>query len=396
MVFFAVKMQGSDSPQIDDGKDPHLELRRRIPTGRRELTDFLVAGPFGYRHDPAEEGEPYLEIVVPACTADSASDLASVPAWLGWIAAKTGPNLPAALVHDVLVVETDRDGELKKDSNGKVLTPVNHWWRKEGQSDFTKATTPYEPADRRRADRMFRDGMGDAGVDRIRRWLMWAAVAAVTLWGQRPKGAGGVVDATRVVILGILVAAGAVLLPYLLGDLADVAPVPTWFEGSWWVDFMEAGLIAAGLTVLACVVTGLWGAERHQWVLGLLVPAAVLLSWALAATILGGALLGLIRLIGRTHQVRYVGKIVNFYDRIGVAVVDIEGVGLEVGDRISVRGQTTSLENARVESMESDHRSVSHVVGGRIGVKVKMDPGQSFRKNDRVYLLERPSPRKDR
>ena len=393
MGFFAVTIDEANRPQRIEGKATDLELRRRIPTSRHELTDFFISEPFGFCHDPTKERKRFLEIVVPARTADSASDLASIPTWLGWIAAKTGPNLPAALIHDVLVVKTDRDGELKKGSKGQVLTPVNHWWRKEGQNEFTKATKPYEPADRRRADQMFRDGMGDAGVDSVRRWLMWAAVATATLWDQRPRGIRGWVDAARVIILLTFAAAGAVLLPYLLLDIANVGWLPSPLEGSVWTDLAEAGVFAAGLTALACAVTGLSGVERHQWVLGLLVPAAVLLSWAVAATVLGGVLLGTIRQFGKTRRVRYVGRVHHFYGNLGVAVVDIDVIGLKVGDQISVLGPTTRLGRGDVESIEVERKSidpvtgrvdledvrVEHVQTGRVAVKVKMDAGQRLR-----------------
>jgi len=395
MGFFAVRMVAPNPPKAVDG-DPSIGLRRRIPSGRNERTDFLLSEPFGYRHVPAEEEEGALEIVVPDRTADSASDLASVPAWLGWVVAKTGPNLPAALVHDVLVVKTDRDGNLKTDSTGRVLSPVNHWWRKEGQRSFTLATKPYDPADRRRADRMLRDGMGDVGVDPVRRWLMWAAVAAGTLWVERPRGWRGWIDAARVLALLAVVAAGAVLLPYLILDLANVGWAPAGSEGSMWTDLRDAGLIAVGLTALGSGVAGLWARERHQWVLGLLAPAAILLSWAVAATLLGGLLLGLIRFLGKDRPIRFVGEIAHFYSQIGVAVIEIEGVGLRLGDRISVLGHTTILEDSKVESMEHDRRPVTGMVAGSVAVKVKMGPGTRLRPGDKVYLHERTSGLRDR
>ena len=395
MGFFAVDSVNPGPPTVIRS-DPTVSLRRRVPTGRSERPDFLLSEPFGYRHEPAENDERPLEIVVPSRIADSASDLASVPTWLGWIAAKTGPNLPAALVHDVLVVETDRDGNLEVDSDGKPITPVNHWWRKDGQKTFTEATNPYEPADRRRADRIFRDGMGDAGVDAVRRWLMWAAVAAATLWDQRPRGWRGRIDAVRFSGLIVLVLAGASLLPYVIFDLANFSWVPSPSEGGIWADLRDAGLLAAALTAIACTFTGLRGTERHQWVLGLLVPAAALLSWAVAATLLGGLLLGLIRLVGRTRHARYAGQIIHFYDQIGVAIVELEGTGVEVGDRVSVLGHTTAVKNRKIESMELDREPVEQMVKGKIAIKVAMDPGTRLRPGDRLYRLERVTGRRDR
>ena len=68
---------------------------------------------------------------------------------------KTGAHLPAALVHDALVAG---GGEPSYDSTeGHVI-------------------------DRVQADRVFRDAMADTGTGVVRRWIVWSAVTAATIF----------------------------------------------------------------------------------------------------------------------------------------------------------------------------------------------------------------------
>ena len=79
---------------------------------------------------------------------------------------------------------------------------------------------------------------------------------------------------------------------------------------------------------------------------------------------------------------KLVGKISHYFTKIGVGVIELSDE-LKVGDRISIEGATTNLQQT-VDSMEIEHESVqSASVGQSIGLKV----GQRVREGDLVYKL---------
>ena len=80
---------------------------------------------------------------------------------------------------------------------------------------------------------------------------------------------------------------------------------------------------------------------------------------------------------------REVGKITHYFDKIGVAVVELTD-SLKVGDKIRVKGATTDFEQ-EVESMQIEHEEVKEAEKGQaIGLKVK----EKVRVNDKVYVVE--------
>ena len=75
-----------------------------------------------------------------------------------------------------------------------------------------------------------------------------------------------------------------------------------------------------------------------------------------------------------------VGKIRNFYSKIGIAVVDLT-TPLKVGDKILIKGENTSFEQ-RVESMQVEHVNIEQAEAGKaIGMKVK----DRVRPGDKIY-----------
>ena len=79
------------------------------------------------------------------------------------------------------------------------------------------------------------------------------------------------------------------------------------------------------------------------------------------------------------------GRIVHFYSKASVAVVEVMAP-LKQGDKITIRGSTTKVEQT-VDSMEIDHKQVpSAQPGQRIGMKV----AGRVRENDVVYKVEGP------
>ena len=83
------------------------------------------------------------------------------------------------------------------------------------------------------------------------------------------------------------------------------------------------------------------------------------------------------------EEKKLIGKITHYYSKISVAIVELED-DLEYGDRISIEGATTNIQQV-VDSMQIEHESVKSAhKGDAIGLKVpdKVRPG------DVVYKVE--------
>jgi len=78
---------------------------------------------------------------------------------------------------------------------------------------------------------------------------------------------------------------------------------------------------------------------------------------------------------------KQIGKITHFFDKIGVAVVELSS-GLKVGDTIHIKGGTTDFTQ-EVDSMQVEHKEVQKAKkGDAIGMKV----AERVRVNDKVFL----------
>lgn len=120
--------------ELDDDEPARVVLEQTGPT------KFRIVAPF--RYVDAVTDEQY--IVPDPRWGEQETDLASVPGILMWFVPRYGHHTLPALLHDQIV-----DHDLV--------------------------------ADRERADRIFRDAMGEQGVALLRRWLMWAAVSMATM-----------------------------------------------------------------------------------------------------------------------------------------------------------------------------------------------------------------------
>lgn len=81
-----------------------------------------------------------------------------------------------------------------------------------------------------------------------------------------------------------------------------------------------------------------------------------------------------------------VGMIKHYYSKAGVAVVELSAP-LNKGDKIVIRGSTTSVEQP-VESMEIEHKQI---VNAQAGQSVGMKVSDRVRENDIVYKVK-PGP----
>lgn len=65
-----------------------------------------------------------------------------------------------------------------------------------------------------------------------------------------------------------------------------------------------------------------------------------------------------------------IGHVTHFFNRLGVAAVEIEHGELHKGDRIHIIGHSTDSEQV-VNSMELEHHQIDEAVEGQdVGIKV--------------------------
>ena len=77
-----------------------------------------------------------------------------------------------------------------------------------------------------------------------------------------------------------------------------------------------------------------------------------------------------------------IGKIVHYYNKIGVAVVDLTKP-LSAGDKIKISGHDKEFTQ-EVVSMQIEHKEIKKAKkGDSIGLKVD----QSVKENDQVYKV---------
>ncbi|MDD3434510.1 MAG: translation elongation factor-like protein [Candidatus Pacebacteria bacterium] len=77
-----------------------------------------------------------------------------------------------------------------------------------------------------------------------------------------------------------------------------------------------------------------------------------------------------------------IGKITHYFDKIGVAIVELLG-NLSLGDHIHVKGTNTDFEQ-EVNSMQVDHNNVSQAKKGEV-VGLKVD--QKVKEGDEIFSI---------
>ena len=82
------------------------------------------------------------------------------------------------------------------------------------------------------------------------------------------------------------------------------------------------------------------------------------------------------------EEKKLVGKVVHYFNKIGVAVIDLSNT-LEVGDEISIEGKATNVRQT-VDSMEVEHKKIDKAKKGEsIGMKV----ADKVREGDQVFKV---------
>jgi translation initiation factor IF-2 len=78
-----------------------------------------------------------------------------------------------------------------------------------------------------------------------------------------------------------------------------------------------------------------------------------------------------------------IGKVSDYFRKIGVAAIEITQGTISVGDTIRIKGHTTDFTQV-LESMQVEHQNVQTAkAGDSIGIKVK----EHVRDHDKVYKI---------
>lgn len=76
-----------------------------------------------------------------------------------------------------------------------------------------------------------------------------------------------------------------------------------------------------------------------------------------------------------------VGKVTHYFSKIGVAVIDVTGGSIKVGDEVHIKGHTSDFKQ-KVTSMQIEQDKIEIAEPGQsIGMKVN----EPVRANDVVY-----------
>jgi putative protease len=80
---------------------------------------------------------------------------------------------------------------------------------------------------------------------------------------------------------------------------------------------------------------------------------------------------------------KYIGKVVHFFGKISVAVVELES-DLKIGDTVHFEGAHTDFDQ-EIDSMQVEHEVVEQVsAGDEVAIKVK----ERARTGDTLHMLE--------
>ena len=78
-----------------------------------------------------------------------------------------------------------------------------------------------------------------------------------------------------------------------------------------------------------------------------------------------------------------IGRVTHYFNKLGVAAIEVQHGRLHKGDRIHIIGHTTDAEQT-VESIELEHHQIVEASEGQnIGVKVE----EHVREHDDVYKI---------
>ncbi len=80
----------------------------------------------------------------------------------------------------------------------------------------------------------------------------------------------------------------------------------------------------------------------------------------------------------------YIGKITNYFGKIGVAEIKMESHGLKVGEEIKIIGETTGVYESVIDEVRLDRNPVAEVVKGDL---CSIQTKQIVRRGDKLYKV---------
>ena len=85
-----------------------------------------------------------------------------------------------------------------------------------------------------------------------------------------------------------------------------------------------------------------------------------------------------------TKRKEYIGKVTNYFSKIGVAEIKLETKELSVGDEIQINGPTTGVYEAVIDEIRVDEKSVQKTVKGDL---CSMKTTELVRRMDKVFRV---------
>lgn len=86
-----------------------------------------------------------------------------------------------------------------------------------------------------------------------------------------------------------------------------------------------------------------------------------------------------------TEQKKFIGKILHYYPKLKVGIMQIQAGELKLGDELNIIGNTTGIEKIKISSIEIKNHQVQKAIKGQeIGIKLPR-----VRPNDEVYLIKK-------
>jgi len=84
-----------------------------------------------------------------------------------------------------------------------------------------------------------------------------------------------------------------------------------------------------------------------------------------------------------TQKKEFIGEIIHYFPKVGVAALRIMSGELRIGDEIIVIGDTTGIKRQKIERIEINNKSVNSAKKGQeVGIKIPV-----VRKGEKVYLV---------
>jgi len=86
-----------------------------------------------------------------------------------------------------------------------------------------------------------------------------------------------------------------------------------------------------------------------------------------------------------TQKKKYVGKVTNYFSKLGVAEIKLEAHEMRVGDKFYIQGETTGVYEGEINEMRLDLEPVEMVKKGDV---FSIKTNETVRRNDKLYKIE--------